>query len=100
VSAQSDQSGPTWEKDNLCGVCPYRKAVQAENERLRAQIERNCRFHQESETAMSDEIGRLRGVLSQAAADIAHEGYASWSRELHDELQLSAARLASDEGQP
>lgn len=27
-----------WEKDNLCGICPYRKAVQAENDRLKASI--------------------------------------------------------------
>ncbi len=25
-----------WVRDNLCGVCPYRRAVQAENDRLRA----------------------------------------------------------------
>jgi len=29
-----------WEKDNLCGVCPYRKATQAENARLREEVER------------------------------------------------------------
>lgn len=28
-----------WEQDNLCGICPYRQAVQTENDRLREALD-------------------------------------------------------------
>ena len=36
----SDDTTEAWEKDNLCGVCPYRQAVQKRNRELEAEVER------------------------------------------------------------
>lgn len=34
AEAERDELNERWERDNLCGICPYRKAVQAERDRL------------------------------------------------------------------
>lgn len=38
LEAKVEAYDKAWEKDNVCGVCPYRRAVQDENERLRTAL--------------------------------------------------------------
>ena len=39
IEPESVKTSEAWQRGNLCGICPYRRAIQAENERLRETLQ-------------------------------------------------------------
>jgi len=65
MTAARDAMEAAWEKDNLCGICPYRQAVQQENERLRAALRELHRAITEEEFHRGFEA-RLQAAIAEA----------------------------------
>jgi hypothetical protein len=77
VSHEVEQMRAAWEKDNLCGVCPYRQALQVTLEQLRMECNQARadaeRMHRERNLAQ--EAQRHATDLAEEATDLA-ERYA------------------------
>lgn len=91
---ERDDLKARWEKDNLCGICPYRMSIQDEMRRLQRAL-----AAAQPKVEWQGQIGELAGKLEAAEKELAEWQDRANGAELVEQEAIQRAQFAEDQEQ-